>query len=150
MSTLRRMAAIASILALAFVAPMSVAYGMWSTAATATLSVSVAAPVAVSPPPAPSTFRCTGFQNNNQVKLAWNAVTPAPTAYRVYRTGSSTFASTSGTTLTVDRGTWGVNNGVATPFVVKAYTTAGGESVASNTVTVTFGSSRSCSPLAAS
>jgi hypothetical protein len=32
-------------------------------------------------------------------------------------------------------------------FLVTSYTTAGGESSGSNTVSVTFGTSRTCSPL---
>jgi hypothetical protein len=119
----------------------------WATPV-AQVAVPVTVNAVVTPPPAvPASFRCTGFDNNNIVRFAWDAV-PAAEKYRVYLSGSATFveATAPATTLAANRNTWVIGNGVPVTFLVKSYTAAGGESAASNTVTVTFGSGRTCSP----
>jgi len=120
----------------------------WATPVTpVTVSVTVN-PVVTTPPAVPTNFRCTGFENNNIVRFAWDAVSAAE-KYRVYQSGSPTFveATAPAAALSANRNTWSIGNGVPATFVVKAYTATGGESSASNTVTVTFGSGRTCSPL---
>ncbi|MGH3347710.1 MAG: hypothetical protein ACRDO4_12075 [Nocardioides sp.] len=118
----------------------------WSTPLL-TRSFPVTVNAVATPPPVPASFRCTGFDNNNIVRFAWDAV-PTAEKYRVYRSGSSTFveATAPATTLAANRNTWAIANGVPATFLVKSFASAGGESSASNTVSVTFGSDRTCSP----
>jgi len=89
MTSRRRSAVIAAILVLAFVAPMSVAYAMWSTTATATLNVSVAAPAA--PVPTAPQTSCDVRKSDNQYTFKWSPSTSGnPTSYRVHKAAGST------------------------------------------------------------
>lgn len=72
----------------AFLAPASVAYALWSTAATGTLNVSVASSPANSGPAAPEGLACTSSKNDKAVTLSWKTV-PGVT-YAVLHRGTST------------------------------------------------------------
>jgi hypothetical protein len=67
-------------LVLAFLAPMSTAYALWSSTATASLDVSVAG--AATAPSAP-TISCGGFVGNGQFSITWTNVSGL--TYSVHR-----------------------------------------------------------------
>jgi hypothetical protein len=72
---------IAAVGAMAFLAPATGAYALWSASATGTVAVTVAAPATALA--APSNVGCTGGQGSPSV-LTWSAV-PGATEYRIYR-----------------------------------------------------------------
>lgn len=84
---------LATLLVLAFVAPGTVAYALWSGTSTATVSVSIAAPSSSSPTaPAAPTLACGSRQNNSEFSMSWTSPAGA-SAYDVYRAASNTDAS---------------------------------------------------------
>lgn len=122
--------------------------GWTTTPITRTFAVTVDTGV----PGVPANFRCTG-RANNTVDLAWSAVSGA-TSYKIYRrngasapfTYPSSTSVTSSPALAVHRNTWSAGSSDTISLILRAVN-ANGESLDSSTVSVTFGSSGSCSPL---
>ena len=88
-----RAAIIGALGALAFLAPATTAYALWSTTATASLTVSTAASV----PLPPGGITCNG--NKDSISLSWPAVAGA-TEYRVYRLSGAVYIPIATTTST--------------------------------------------------
>jgi hypothetical protein len=85
MNRLTRPLLIGALAAFVFLAPASVAYALWSTTATGTLTVSTGSPL-----PNPPVLSCDpGRQNNNDFTMSWNPVG-----------GADTYVVTSGTSNT--------------------------------------------------
>jgi hypothetical protein len=134
---------------LAFVLPATAAHSLWSTHATATFTVTVAA--APTTPSAPTGFRCTSM-GNNQIDLAWSGSAGAA-AYRIYRSGTSTYAEVAAPATTVSglhRNTWAIGTHEPATLVVRAVAATGQMSPASSPVSVTFGNTPTCNPRSSS
>ena len=89
----RRTIIISAIGVMAFLAPATTAYALWSTSATATLTVSTAA----SAPVPPGGITCQG--NRDSISLSWPAV-PGATEYRIYRLDGPVYVPLATTTIT--------------------------------------------------
>lgn len=122
---MRRRLSITTVLAIALVgfsAPAMSAYALWSSAASATLSVSTASGV-----PNPPTIDCTSATPSGQRTLTWQPVTGA-TGYRVFRS-TTTNADASYTQVGIDQTATtysaGVNGNQTHYYRVMAINTAG-------------------------
>ncbi len=83
--------------ALAFLAPATTTYALWTSSATATLSVTTGAPA----PTPPGGVSCNG--SSDSISLFWAAV-PGATEYRIYRLNGTAYvqiATVTGTTSPV-------------------------------------------------
>jgi len=119
-------------LVLAFLAPMSTAYALWSTTASATVNVSVAS--TVTPPPAAPSIACQP-RNGSTISFSWTVV--GGLTYTVHEATTNADASYSAGSAPSGSGTHVVTpvTGVTTFYRVKA--SNGTPSGWSNTVQVT-------------
>lgn len=91
MSGRRRLVTVVVAMAIAFFAPLSVAYALWSTQVQAQVDVSTASPVTA--PGTPANFRCgSQLASPPGFSLRWDAVQGA-TSYKVYATAPGEAAS---------------------------------------------------------
>jgi hypothetical protein len=148
--TRRALALAAGVLAL--VLPATAAHSLWSTQATATFTVTVAAAPTTPPPPtAPADFRCTNV-NPAQISLAWSASAGAA-SYRIYRSGTNLFvevAAPATSLAALHRNTWAIGTSEPATLVVRAVSSTGQMSPASNPVSLNFGNTPSCNPRSSS